>query len=181
LHFIEVNDIAKSLVFKAQIFDTKQHLQYDIVETTSLLSKSLKISRYRNIKPFSLVIKNKNGLVKYRVEQGFAIFLHKIYVYDADENIIGCIIKKVNPFTDKFSIEDEHENEIAEMNVQNSGKKIIFIANENEIAIAEKVESGLLENILKDKFSFYTLNNYTLNFEHDVLFKSALLSYCFLN
>lgn len=181
MHFIEVSDIAKSIVFKAKIFDYRKILQYEIIETTSLLSKSLTLSRYKNIKPFSFVIKNKNGLVKYKIEQGFAIFLHKIYVYDAEDNIIGCVMKKVNPFYYKFLIEDENENIIAEMNVQNSGKKIVFIVNENEIALAQKIENNVLNDIIHDTYKLEPLNNYTLNSEYSILFNAALLTYCFLN
>lgn len=179
MYRIEFTDILKSLIFRATVYSVDNKLLYSIVDTTPLLAKSLSATQYKGMRPFELDVRNKNGIVQYKIQQKVALFAHKIHVYDSEDELIGHVVKSVLPLSNKFFIEDDNATVIAEMIVDNEGNSIQIVNGNHTYLKATNEVFSILQDMIYSGYRFETSPKKMENNLLILLFAS-IISYVYL-
>lgn len=179
MYRIEFTDILKSFIFRATIHSIDNKLMFSIVDSTPLLARSMNATQYKGMRPFELDVRNKNGIVQYKIQQKVALFAHKIHVYDSDDELIGHVVKSVMPLSNKFFIEDENANVIAEMIVDDEGNSIQIVNDNHTYLKATNEVFSILEDIIYSGYRFET-NPKKMENNLLILLFASIISYVYL-
>jgi uncharacterized protein YxjI len=131
-------------------------------ENLGFLTKLLRFSDYKRMVPFDLCVRDMAGRQVLRVHRGIAIFLSRVEVFDADDNLVGIFKQKLFSIGGAFRVLNAEEEPVCMLKGNWIGWDFRFLMDDFQFARVNKKWSGL------GKEMFTSADNYMLNIDDDV-------------
>lgn len=174
--------ISKNLFFiKEHVGMFKAANNYDIYDPESneilmncreeglgFFTKMLRFTDYKRMTPFDIEIKTPEGEQILRVKRGISIFLSKVEVFGANDELVGMFKQKFFSIGGKFNVYDANENELCKLKGKWTSWDFKFVKDDMEFAHVSKKWSGLGKEL------FTSADNYMLEIDKKLPADSAL-------
>jgi len=174
--------ISKNLFFiKEHVGMFKAANNYDIYDPESneilmncreeglgFFTKMLRFTDYKRMTPFDIEIKTPEGKQILRVKRGISIFLSKVEVFGANDELVGMFKQKFFSIGGKFNVYDANENELCKLKGKWTSWDFKFVKDDMEFAHVSKKWSGLGKEL------FTSADNYMLEIDKKLPADSAL-------
>ncbi len=169
-------------VINKNLFLVKEHVgmfkaanNYDIYDPESgeiilecrepslgLFTKLFRFSKYKRMTPFDVQIKTPDGQRVVRIQRGISIFLSKVTVTDANNDVIGGFKQKFFSIGGKFDVLNKNDVAVCRLTGKWTGWDFKFKDGERELASVSKKWAGLGKEL------FTSADNYVLEIAEDV-------------
>jgi uncharacterized protein YxjI len=141
-------------LFKAannfDIFDpqTQQKVLECREPNLGLLTKICRFTDYKRMTPFRIEIRDTAGHLVIEVRRGISLFLSKVEVYDGQGQRIGGFRQKLLSLGGAFTVLDENEKPICQLQGKWTGWDFKFVKEGIELAHVTKKWAGIGKELL---------------------------------
>ncbi|MFT6363922.1 MAG: hypothetical protein ACJAZ8_002343 [Planctomycetota bacterium] len=131
-------------------------------ESLGVITKLLRFSDYKRMTPFDIHVRDMEGNQVLRIRRGISIFLSKVEVLDASDQLVGIFKQKLFSIGGAFKVLNAAEEQVCELKGNWIGWDFRFVAEDFEYAHVSKKWSGA------GKEFFTSADNYMLEISDEV-------------
>jgi uncharacterized protein YxjI len=136
--------------------ETGQVIMHCREPSLGFFTKLLRFTDYKSMTPFDVQIRLPNGTPVVRIKRGVSIWLSRVEVTDANNQLIGTFKQKFFSIGGKFDLLDAQENVTCQLKGNLIGWNFRFVRDDIELAHVAKKWSGI------GKEFFTSADNYVL-------------------
>ncbi len=128
-------------------------------DNLGLFTKMLRFTDYKRYTPFEIEIRTPEGEVLVTIRRGVSLFLSKVEVYDADNQLIGGFKQKLFSIGGAFSVLDPTDQPLCELKGKWTSWEFSFRTGTTELAKVSKKWAGMSKEL------FTSADNYVLQID----------------
>ncbi|WP_300674866.1 phospholipid scramblase-related protein [Desulfoluna sp.] len=125
-------------------------------------TKMFRFTKYKKMTPFNIIIRDQEGKQIIRVNRGLTLFLSKVSVFDANDQVIGGFKQKLFSLGGAFNVMDNQDNQVCSLKGKWTGWDFKFLMDDNQLAHVSKKWAGLGKEL------FTSADNYVLEVSDSV-------------